>query len=129
MVRAGLRRLLVIVVVVLGATAALSAALGALAGDVRHALAVGYYLVGAAVLLGSLALGIRGPMRVDREIDETERPAFAFGPIPLPSRRRTLRKATDEERREARLGSLGLFVFGVALVLLGAVVDPSRHVF
>ena len=137
MIRAGLRRLVAIVVVVVAGAAAISAALGALAGkSVPHALAIGYYLVGAGVLLGSLALGSRGPTRVDRSADTDDAPA-AGTILPLgilfggsrAVRRRKLRKATSEERREARLASLGLFVFGVLLVLLGAVLDPTRRAF
>jgi hypothetical protein len=43
--------------------------------------------------------------------------------------RRRRRKATPEERAESRRGSFGLFLLGVALVLLGALVDPSRRAF
>jgi hypothetical protein len=130
MIRAGLRRLLGILVVGLGGAAAISSALGALAGkSVQHSLAVGYYLLGALLLLGSLVLGSRGPMRAERDA-ESMRP----GPlgILLPSAslgRRALRKATPEERRESRFTSLGLFVFGVLVILLGAVLDPARHAF
>jgi hypothetical protein len=121
-VRAGLRRILVVVAVVLGGTAALSAALGALAGkSILHALAVGFYVVAAALLLGSLALGGRGPTRVDRSAEDYGG-RHSLG-------RRERRKATPEERREARWTSLGLFAFGLLLVLLGAALDPSRRVF
>lgn len=110
--------------VVLGATAAVSAALGALAGkNIHHALAVGFYVVGAAVLFGSFVFGSRGPTRVDRSVedDRLSRP-FVFG-------RRKRRKATVEERSEARWASLGLFAFGILFVLLGALLDPGKHVF
>ena len=122
MIRAGLRRILVFLAVVLGGTAAISAALGALAGgSIHHALAVGFYLAGAGILFCCLALGSRGPMRVDRSVEE-DRPF-------LPRWRRSLRKATPEERSETRRLSLGLFAFGLLLVLLGAAIDPSRRVF
>jgi len=138
-IRAGVRRLLVALVVVLGGAAAISAVLGALAHrSILHSLAIGYYLVGAAILLGSLAFGSRGPNRVERnpEVDplrEIERP----GPLgilggmsgPRTRGRRSLRKATPEERRESRLTSIALFVFGVLIVLLGAALDPTRRAF
>lgn len=121
MVRAGLRRILVILVVALPGTAAISAALGALAGkSILHSLAVGFYVVGALVLLGSLAFGVRGPTRVDRSLD-VEHP-FRLG-------RRSRRKATPEERKEAKWASLGLFAFGLVLVLVGTVFDPARTAF
>lgn len=136
MIRAGLRRLLVIVVVVLAVTATVSVALGALAGSsLQHALAVGYYLVGVGVLLGSLAFGLRGPNRADRSPTEEYRPGplgILFGGGPAGGRvagRRPVRKATPEERRGARLASVGLFAFGVLLIVLGAVIDPSRRAF
>lgn len=135
MIRAGLRRVLVIVVVVLATTAAIAAGLGALAGkSVVHALALGYYLVGVGVLLGSLAFGLRGPNRVDRSTEEYRPGPLGVlgGGVPVGgrvSRRRTVRTAKPEERREARLASVGLFVFGVALILLGAILDPTRRAF
>ena len=135
MIRAGLRRLLVVLVVVMGGAAAISAAIGALAGrSIPHALAIGYYVVAAGSLVISFALGIRGPMRVDRTDDVQE-----YGPAPFggifgvprggPGGRRQRRKATPEERRETRLASLGLFAFGLLLVLLGAAFDPTHRVF
>jgi hypothetical protein len=117
--------------VLVGGTAAISVAVGALAGkDLSRSLAVGFYLVGAGVLLGSLALGSRGPMRADRSFDED---STAVVPSPIgPPRvfgRRKLRKTTPEERRESKRESLGLFVLGLLLVLLGAAFDPTRHAF
>ncbi len=119
-----------ILAVVLGGTAAISGALGALAGtSILHALAVGFYLVGAGILFGSLALGSRGPTRADRSA-EGDPPFLPLGPIPiLPRGRRSRRKATPEERRESRRISLGLFVFGLLLVLVGAALDPTRRLF
>ncbi len=121
MLRGALRRIAAIVAVVVGGTAAISAALGALAGrSILHSLAIGFYLAGAGFLFGSLALGSRGPMRVDRSVE---------GDLPLRERRRSVRKATPEERREGRRASLGLFAFGLLLVLVGAALDPTRRLF
>lgn len=120
MIRAGLRRIVVILAVVLAGTAAISVGLGALArADLARALADGFYVVGALALVGSFVLGSRGPMRVDRTVDP-DRPTRGL-------RQRGFRKATPEERTETRWTSLGLFVFGIVLVLIGAAVDPSRH--
>jgi len=129
-IRAGLRRLLVAFLVVLGGVAAISATLGALAGSrISHALATGYYVVGVGALIICFALGIRGPTRAEPSDDpEAYRPS-AFGVFGGHVGRRPRRKATPEEQREARLGSLGMFVFGVLLVLLGAAIDPTRRVF
>jgi hypothetical protein len=129
--RGAIRRIAVIVAVLVGGTAAISVVLGALAGkSLLHSLAVGFYLAGAGVLFGSLALGSRGPMRADRNFDEED---TALVPSPTgglrPLTRRKLRKASPEERSESRRSSLGLFALGLLLILLGTVFDPSRHAF
>jgi len=126
-----LRRIAIIVAVLVGGTAAISAALGALAGrSLLHSLAVGFYLVGAGVLFGSFALGGRGSMRVDRSAEDD--PA-AFAPSAWgrlrPLGRRSFRKASAEERSESRRASLGLFALGLLLILIGTGFDPSRHAF
>lgn len=122
--------MLVFLLVVLGGVAAISATLAALAGkSVPHALAIGYYLAACGVLIMSFAFGSRGPTRVDMSDDPEEyRPVGVFG-VSRGGRlgRRNRRKATPEERREARLASIGLFVFGLLLVLLAAAFDPSRR--
>jgi hypothetical protein len=118
--------------VLVGGTAAISVVLGALAGrSLTHSLAIGFYLIGALVLIGSLALGSRGPMRADRIVEE-DRPVALGGFMGLarvPLGRRSLRKASPEERSESRRASLGLFVLGVLLILLGTAFDPTRHTF
>jgi hypothetical protein len=121
--RAGFRRILVFLAVVLGGTAAVSAALGALAGaNLARSIANGYYLVGSAVLVGSFVLGVRGPLRSEAvERDEAAQAA----PLRYRGSRR-LRRTTPEERHEGRRISLGLFALGVGLILVAAVVDPSR---
>jgi hypothetical protein len=128
--RGALRRIAAIVAVLVGGTAVISVALGALAGkSLLHSLAVGYYLAGAGVLLCSLALGSRGPMRSDRSYEEDD---IAVVPTPTglrPLRRRSFRKATPEERTESRRASLGLFALGLLLILLGTAFDPSRRAF
>ena len=132
MLRSALRRIAVVVAVLVGGTAAISVALGALAGkSLLDSLAVGYYLAGAGVLFGSLALGSRGPMRADRSSDE-DQPVFTSSPLLgglRPLGRRSLRKATPEDRSDSRRSALGLFALGLLLILLGAAFDPSRRAF
>ena len=129
--RGALRRIAILLAVLVGGTAAISTLLGAIAGkSLLHSLAVGYYLAGAGVLLGCLALGSRGPMRADRSVDED---STDFVPTPTgvlrPFGRRSFRKATPEERSESRRSSLGLFMLGLLLILIGAAFDPSRRLF
>jgi hypothetical protein len=130
--RGALRRVAAVVAVLVCGTAAISVVLGALAGkSLSHSLAIGFYLVGAGVLFCSLALGSRGPMRTDRSVEEDEPVAVGgfMGLARLPLGRRSLRKASPEERSESRRASLGLFVLGLLLVLLGTAFDPARHAF
>jgi hypothetical protein len=133
-IRAGLRRLFLFLLLALGGTAAISATFGALAGkSLSHTLAVGYYVVGAGCLLMSLAFGSRGPTRAESTDDAEDYRPSPFGILGSPRGgrigRRARRKATPEERREARLAAIGLFAFGVLLVLLGAAIDPGRRAF
>jgi hypothetical protein len=127
--RAALPRILALIAVVLGGTSAVAAVAGALTGrSIAHALATGYYVVGAAILVGSFVLGSRGPFRSEVEDLNTEN----WGGQPATYRvrtRRRRRKATPQERAESKRSSVGLFVLGVALVLLGALIDPTRRAF
>jgi hypothetical protein len=88
-----------------------------------HALATGYYVVGAAILVGSFVLGSRGPWRSEAISVEPELAAYRT------RTRRRRRKATAEERAESKRGSVGLFLLGIAVVLLGALIDPARRAF
>jgi hypothetical protein len=122
--RAALPRILALLAIVIGGTAAVSAAIGALSGkSIAHALATGYYVAGAAVLVGSFVMGSRGPWR--SEVEDVE---MGTGTL-RPRVRRKRRKATSQERMESKRTSVGLFILGIGLVLLGALVDPTRRAF
>jgi hypothetical protein len=127
--RAALPRILALVAIVVGGTTAVAAALGALAGrNIAHSLATGYYVVGAGVLVGSFVLGSRGPWR--SEIEDLGPDSWDGQPATFRARtRRRRRKATPEERAETKRSSVGLFLLGLAIVLLGALIDPSRRAF
>ncbi len=126
MFRAAIRRIVAVLAVVVGGTAAIAAATGALAGkSIAHSVAIGFYVVGATVLIGSFVLGVRGPFRPDWK----EEAGVQDAQIPSPVRRRGIHTASAEERTESRRNSLGLFAFGLFLVLIGTVVDPSRRAF
>lgn len=137
MLLSGLRRLLIIFIAIFAITAVVSIVLGALDHvSLERALAVGFYAVGAAVLLGSFVFGLRGPVRGEWKDDkEGEIPqvvppeavprAGLFGGI-MP---RSVRRTTLDERKEARLNSIALFVLGIALILIGSGFDPARKPF
>ncbi len=126
MLRRGLRRLLIVFVVIFALTSAVSVAIGALAhGNLEHALADGFYVAGAAVLIGSFIFGLRGPLRPDwGEGQEAEMPPRRAGIMP-----RAIRRTTFDERTDARRSSLALFALGLLLILIGAGFDPSRNAF
>jgi len=132
LLRGALRRIAILVAVIVGLTAAASLVLGALAGaNLLRALADGFYVAGAAVLIGSFALGLRGPVRADW--GEGEGPEGAIPPMRgglfgsvFP---RAVRRTTPDERTESRRNSIGLFALGIGLILIGAGFDPSRRPF
>jgi hypothetical protein len=92
-------------------------ALGAVAfgllldASLPRAISLGYYAIGAFLLVVGFALGNRGPVRTDEEsLVGLRRP-------------RRLRGATPEEQEDS-IATSALFVFvGVALVLIGVAVD------
>lgn len=103
-----------------GGTAVVSLLLGLAAGSsVRRALSVGFYIVGAALLSGTLIMGIRGPLRPEWKDDSQSMGRF-LGP-------RGVRRATPEERSQSRSSSLFLFGLGLAMIVIGAVLDPVHH--
>jgi hypothetical protein len=136
LLRDALRRIAVLVAVVVGLTALASLVIGALAGaDLRRAEAVGFYVAGAAVLIGSFVIGVRGPLRPEWGEEREGAMSATHGGLP-PARGlvssvfpRSVRRATPEERSESKRSSIGLFAFGIALVLIGAGFDPTRHPF
>ena len=103
-----------------------SLVIGALDGaNLLHALAVGFYVAGVAVLIGSFVIGVRGPLRPEWEEDRDGPSSGVRGGF-LP---RSVRRATSDERSESKRNSFGLFLFGLALVFIGAGFDPTRHFF
>ena len=100
--------------------------IGALDGaNLLRALAVGFYVAGAAVLIGSFVIGVRGPLRPEWG-EERDPHGLSIRGSFLP---RSVRRATPEERSDSKRNSFGLFLFGLALVFIGAGFDPTRHFF
>jgi hypothetical protein len=117
---AGFRRLSTIVAALLAATVVLSLALGLLAGaGLERSISVGFYVLGALMLVGCFVFGVRGPLRGVSSTGETSSIVGA----------RRLRTATPEERTEATRVSLLLFVVGIAIVVLGSAIDPAHRAF
>jgi hypothetical protein len=119
--RRALPRILALSGGLLALTLVVSLILGALAGgSLLRALATGCYIVGVAILIGSFAMGVRGPIRAEWG-EEGSR-----GLIPLP---RGVRRASGEERVDSKRNSVGLFLLGMAFLLIGVGFDPARHFF
>jgi hypothetical protein len=125
LLRGALRRIAVLVVVVVSLTAVVSLVIGALAGaNLLRSIAVGFYVAGAGVLIVSFVIGVRGPLRPEWEQGQDGHIPATRGLLP-----RSVRRATPDERSESKRNSVGLFLFGLALVLIGAGFDPTRHLF
>jgi hypothetical protein len=114
------RRLLIIFAATLGTTVVLSLIIGLAAGSsVARSVSVGLYLAGAAMLVGCFVVGARGPLRGVSRSGET---------VPLVGARR-VRRATGDERSDAATTAILLFGLGLALVVVGALVDPAHKAF
>jgi uncharacterized membrane protein len=90
---------------------------------VRSAVATGFYVVGALLMIVGVLLGARGPLRSASPDDPGEAAAL-FG---AGLGRRRLRKATDEERREAVSGAVLFLLLGLVLVVLGVLADAESE--
>jgi hypothetical protein len=133
-IRSGLRRLAIAFGGIFTLTIVISAIIGALAhSSLERAIAVGFYIAGAAVLVGCFIFGLKGPVRADYGTSEhPEQPLGAAQPgLPMRSvlMPRSIRRATPEERVESRRNSLALFVLGIVLIVIAAAFDPKRHAF
>jgi hypothetical protein len=119
-VRGALRRIGIILGSLIGGTAAISLLIGLAAGSsARRALSVGFYIAGAALLSGTLIMGIRGPLRPEWK-DESQTMGRFLGP-------RGVRRATAEERSQSHRSSLFLFTLGIAMLGIGIVLDPVHN--
>ena len=116
------RRLVVILAVVLGVTACMSALFGLLAGSsLSRSVSTGLYLVGCFLIVLGFFSGVRGPVRPRAKVDDDAPPvAAAFGVGAFWSGVRT---ATEGERSDALTTAWLFLVLGVGLVLAGVLVD------
>jgi hypothetical protein len=111
------RRFLTLLAGIAVATAAVSLPFGLLVGArIDRSLAVGFYLVGCALLLGGFFTGNRGPFRVANE----------EGMVGL-RRPRGVRVVSGEEQAETFNMSGLLVLTGVVLLAVGAAVDSNAE--
>lgn len=122
MVRAGLRRLGIVVAVAVGVVVVLSAVVGLAFGtSVARATSLGLYVVGAFFLVGGFFFGNRGPVRLRSRPGEEG----LFGV----SGKRRVGWATLEEQEDALATSALYVLFGVLLVVAGVLVDDRLRLF
>lgn len=115
--KAGLRRLALLLLALGGGTGIVSLLAGAVAGaHLARAVSVGYYLVGSFALVAGFFVGNRGPARGR---GHSGNPLFG---------RRELRWARPEEQEEALSTSAVLVLLGIVLVVIGLAVDPRVRV-
>jgi hypothetical protein len=116
-VREAARRIAVIFAVLAGGTGVLAILVGLLAGStVGRALSVGWYSVGALLLISGFFIGNRGPARPQGE---------GWSVFSL---QRWVRWASPDEQRESLSFSALLVVLGFVLIVLGAIADTRYSV-
>jgi uncharacterized membrane protein HdeD (DUF308 family) len=109
---AGVRRFFVVLGMLAGGTAIASSIGGVLLrADLARSLAIGFYVVGASLLIGGFFVGNRGPVRAKRN-----QPIPIFGT-------RFVRWATAEEQYESINTSAVYVSLGFALILVGVLAD------
>ena len=113
--RAALRRFLVLLAGIAGATAVLSLLGGLIGGgSLDRAVAIGFYLVGSFFLIAGFFVGNRGPVR-----------AKGVGVQLFGSR--FMRWATPLEREESLNESAVYVALGFALILIGVLADSRAQ--
>ncbi len=121
MIRAGLRRLFLLILGAAAATAVGSIVIAELLGSpLARSVTVGFYLVGCFLMLAGFFVGNRGPARVKSESDARPSPLGIFGGG------RDLRWATLGEQNETINNSAVFIALGLVLVAIGILID-SRH--
>jgi uncharacterized membrane protein HdeD (DUF308 family) len=114
MIRAALRRLVLLIVGSALAIGVLSALAGlALGSSLARSISLGYYLAGSFLLIAGFFVGNRGPLRSRREQGGG---TVIFGP-------RVVRPASPEEREETINNSAVFVGLGFLLILLGVLAD------
>jgi hypothetical protein len=120
-VLAGIRRALQIFAGVAVPTALFSLLLGLAFGTpVTRALATGFYLVGSLIMVVGILSGVRGPVRSTAMSESDPGSLFGMGFAP-----RRLRKATEDERRDALSTAVLFLILGLVLVSFGVVADTE----
>ncbi len=122
MLAAALRRLVMLFALSSGLTVVTSLLLGlAFGASAARSLSLGFYVVGAFLLISGFFMGNRGPVRLKGEPGAEGVWGFGSG--------RRVRWATKDEREEAINLSAVFVVLGLALILVGVAADSRYTLF
>ncbi len=125
--RAATRRILLLFGLATAAIAAVSALIGlALGSSASRAAATGLYLVGCFLIVLGVFAGVRGPLRPAGDAEDGE-PLGALLGVGIFSK--GMRRATSDERDDARATAWLFLALGVVMVLVGIAVDPRTRLF
>ncbi len=122
MLAAALRRFVMLFVLASALTAAASLLLGlAFGASTARSLSLGFYIVGAFLLLAGFFMGNRGPVRLKGQPGAEGVWGFGSG--------RRVRGATPDEREEAINLSAVFVALGLALIFVGVAADGRYSLF
>jgi len=107
--------------------AAVSALIGlALGASVTRSAATGLYLVGCFLIVLGVFAGVRGPLRPAGDAEDAEPIGGLLG-VGIFSK--GVRRATSDEREDARSTAWLFLALGVVMVVVGIAVDPRTNLF
>ena len=107
--------------------AAVSALIGlALGSSATRSAATGLYLVGCFLIVLGVFAGVRGPLRPAGEAEDAEPMGGLLG-VGIFSK--GIRRATSEEREDAKATAWLFLALGAVMVVVGIVVDPRTSLF
>ncbi len=103
-----------------------SVALGALLGNAAsRSAATGLYVVGGFVILVGVFAGVRGPLRARGGDEDQQALGGLFGVGIFAT---GIRMATADEKADARATTWLFLALGLAMIVVGAIVDPRTNV-
>ena len=120
--RAAARRIVLLFGVATIGVAAVSGAIGlALGSSAARSASTGLYLVGCFLVVLGVFAGVRGPLRPAG--DDEDREAIG-GLLGIGIFSKGVRRATTDERADARATAWLFLVMGVVMILVGIALDP-----
>jgi len=126
-VGAAARRIVLLFGIATLAIAAVSALIGlALGSSAARSAATGLYLVGCFLIVLGVFAGVRGPLRPEGDPEDAEPLGGLLG---MGIFAKGVRRATRDERDDARATAWLFLAMGVVMVLVGIALDPRTSLF